>query len=118
MEFPFGNIVGETPHIVPYSWEKFDFSFWRRWMGSNFHLAFLVALLYVFLVFRGKSWMKDRSPFNVKSILILWNTGFALFSLAAFCRTFPDLLNALRKENGFYHSVCSRYVCSFTLRTC
>jgi len=52
--------------------------------------------------------MTNRSPYKLKSILVVWNVIFAVFSLVAFLRTFPDLLYALRKPDGFYHSVCSR----------
>jgi hypothetical protein len=54
--------------------------------------------------------MQNHQPKKFTKILILWNFGFALFSLVALLRTAPDLFYALsRSDNGFYHSVCSRY---------
>ena len=75
------------------------------------HLAWvwLSGLAYVFLVFAGKRFMKDRQPLRtpqIRTTLIIWNLTLAIYSIMASCWTIPILWTSVTKE-GFKGSACS-----------
>lgn len=92
-----------------YEWEKFDYPYWRKWMGSHWHWTVIISVVYVTLIHLGRRWMTNREPLKLRKPLIVWNTALAIFSLFGFYRIAPEMLNVLSQPNGFYHSVCTRW---------
>lgn len=108
MEFQFGNVVSDSFSHEAFTWERFDFPAWRRWMQQNFSVAVVLAVIYLVLVFSGKRWMANKQPLELRSCLVVWNITFTVFSCLAFWRTFPDLWAVLWVD-GWHKSVCSRF---------
>lgn len=77
-----------------------------EWMHANWLLCFYIAFAYVMVVFVGRSFMASRSPYNLRTPLLLWNILLALFSLAAAIRTAPEFVHVLYTE-GMERSFCS-----------
>lgn len=86
--------------------EKFDKDANRLWMHQNWHTSFYWAALYVSLIFGIKWYMRNRSAFELKKPLVIWNLLLACFSILGACRTVPELAYVLKKF-GFQHSVCN-----------
>lgn len=119
--FQFANTFSHSANNGPFTWELFDFPFWRQWLLQNFPLAVMCAVTYLVLVFIGRRLMVFKKPYKLKTVLVIWNISFAVFSAMAFWRTFPDLWLVLWQADGFYKSVCSRYTIIqhvHTLYTC
>lgn len=51
--------------------------------------------IYMFLFFR----------FELRGLLVIWNTALAMFSIMGASRTAPELIHVLR-HYGLFHSVC------------
>ena len=65
-----------------------------------------LSALYLLLVYLLEWWMRKRDPIKPKTLLIVWNTSLAVFSVVGFAQFAPSgLLNELAK-GGFIHSVC------------
>jgi len=76
------------------------------WTAENWWLPIGALLLYAFVVFAGPRIMKDREAFDLKTPLILWNLGLALFSAMGASRTVPQLLYNL-SAFSFDDTVCN-----------
>lgn len=77
----------------------------RDWMTDNWITGFYYCALYLLIVFSLQRWMKNRSPYKLKKVLIVWNSGLAIFSIIGASRTLPEMLHVL-KNFGIYHSCC------------
>lgn len=83
----------------------------KIWMVNNWTNGFYYCGLYMILIFGGQHYMANRSRFELRGILCLWNTLLAAFSIIGFTRTAPELIHVL-KHYGLQHSVCiPRSVC-------
>jgi len=58
-------------------------------------LAIVIALAYVFLVFAGQRFMRDRKPFDLRVPLIAWNGFLAVLSWVMALRLVPALIARL-----------------------
>lgn len=65
----------------------------------------LCSGVYLLLVFGGKSWMKDRQPFSLRPLLILWNTALSIFSIVATIILGAPLIRNWMND-GFVTAVC------------
>ena len=74
-------------------------------MLQNWTLSFQYSLLYVILVFCGRSYMSNKPKFELRVPLIIWNCMLAVFSVCGAVRTIPEMVFMLR-VNGFEASVC------------
>ncbi|CAG7815872.1 unnamed protein product [Allacma fusca] len=95
-------------HVKPLEWEKFNFPKSVKWMEQHWHYSFIFSLMYILIIHAGQMMMKNRRPFKLKSLLFLWNVSLAIFSIAGFLRTFPEIAKLLTEDSGFHKSVCSR----------
>lgn len=100
----------EPPTISPFWFEKCDLKSRIEWCIKYWTICLWSTAIYLFLIFAGQIWMKDREPYKLRGLLTIWNLGLATFSTAAFIRTIPELIWILSQENGFHRSVCVRYV--------
>jgi len=98
----------DPPFMKNFEWEKFDYLYWRSWMGQRWWWSIIFAAVYVTLVQFGRAYMRNREPFKLKGPLLLWNVCLAVFSTTIFLRTLPELMNILKHDHGFYTSVCTR----------
>jgi len=77
----------------------------RLWMIDNWTLVFYYSAAYILVIFGVQHFMKNRPKYELRGLLILWNTALAMFSLMGFTRTAPELIHVLRNY-GLYHSIC------------
>ncbi|XP_065164278.1 very long chain fatty acid elongase 6 [Atheta coriaria] len=77
----------------------------RTWMETNWTLAFYYVGLYMVLIFGGQHWMQSRPRFELRGVLVCWNTALASFSLMGAMRTVPEFITTIT-HHGLYHSVC------------
>ena len=61
--------------------------------------------IYLFLVFQGRRWMRDRKPFNLRKTLFLWNVGLAIFSIFGASSILPCVFHSLY-HYGVDYTVC------------
>ncbi|CAG7833020.1 unnamed protein product [Allacma fusca] len=98
----------DPPYQKNFEWEKFDYVYWRQWMGQRWWWSIIFGGVYVVLIYFGQHWMKNRSPMKLKKPLLWWNLALAAFSISAFMRTLPEMISILGNNNGFHITVCSR----------
>jgi len=88
-------------------WENYwSTPYFLYWMDNYWTSCIWIAALYVILAFGGKYYMKDKKPFEVRTLLFLWNIFLAIFSIFGTYRMLPELLFSLDRY-GFHYSVCS-----------
>uniref|UniRef100_A0A1X7VQV9 Elongation of very long chain fatty acids protein n=1 Tax=Amphimedon queenslandica TaxID=400682 RepID=A0A1X7VQV9_AMPQE len=76
-----------------------------HWTDSNWSIPIISSLLYLFLVYFGKQWMKSREAFNLKRPLMLWNLATAVFSILGASVCLPAVINSTI-EKGFIYTTC------------
>jgi len=76
-----------------------------NWMNTNWTLSIKYSLVYIILVFAGKSYMQNRPRYELRLPLIIWNIILAVFSIIGTIRVWPDFVYTIRKH-GIVHSVC------------
>lgn len=77
----------------------------RTWMQDNWTLGFYYCGIYMVLIFGGQHLMQNRPKFELRGVLVLWNTLLATFSIIGASRTVPEFIHTLT-HHGLYHSVC------------
>lgn len=77
----------------------------RTWMQDNWTKGFYYCGIYMILIFGGQYLMQNRPRFELRGVLVLWNTLLATFSVVGATRTVPELLTTL-SHHGLYHSIC------------
>ena len=86
---------------------------WTRalpWLAGKYGpISVFLAAVYLFLVFVGRRWMREKPAFSLRRSLTMWNTGLAVFSILGCWTSAPSLLRNVT-ENGFSHSVCNDWV--------
>lgn len=78
----------------------------NTWMLMHWYNSIYYSIIYVLLVFAGQIAMKNRSAFNLKPLLIVWNICLAIFSAVGFFRTLPEFVHAVTVE-GLEYSICN-----------
>jgi len=98
--------LAEPDYMTLWSFERdFDAVFWSNWFNKWGFIAVPISLVYVTLVFYGKSWMCKREPYKLQTPLLLWNIGLALMSILIALRVAPELFVALR-DHGIHATIC------------
>lgn len=77
----------------------------RKFMLNNWTYGFYFCGIYMILIFGGQYLMQSRKRFELKGLLIIWNTLLATFSIIGASRTLPEFLHIIR-HHGLYYSVC------------
>ncbi|XP_050502354.1 elongation of very long chain fatty acids protein 6-like [Diabrotica virgifera virgifera] len=77
----------------------------RTWMQDNWTSGFWAVGVYMVLIFGGQYFMQNRPRFELRGLLIIWNTLLATFSIMGAFRTLPEFIHTLT-HHGLYHSVC------------
>lgn len=86
--------VDDPPKFWHFGFEKYDWKSWGVYGTYNWHLPFLVGIVYLITIF---GWP-----------LFIWNAGLGSFSIIGFIRTFPEFFTILLGENGLYKAICYR----------
>lgn len=84
---------------------EFDDKAAMRWMYKYWWLSFVFSAIYLFLIFAGRQYMKNRKPFELRTALCMWSTGLAMFSIIAIYRIYPMFSN-IYVQGGFEFTVC------------
>ncbi|XP_027733842.1 elongation of very long chain fatty acids protein 3 [Empidonax traillii] len=71
--------------------------------------CFIVAAIYLILVFGIQHFMKERRAYHLRTPLTLWSFGLTLFSVIGAWRVWKQIAFLLLTK-GFKQSVCSRSV--------
>jgi elongation of very long chain fatty acids protein 6 len=79
---------------------------WKSWMQKNWKYTIHIGFLYILLVFLGKFLMRNKTKYELRLPLIIWNIILALFSITGTIRVLPDFLRVLT-DKGVVHSVCN-----------
>jgi len=72
-------------------WEKMDANPWIPFVACGF---------YVFAIFAGQAYMKDKPAWNWRKTLAAWNLLLSVFSIMGFLRTMPQVLH-----NAYHYSM-------------
>jgi len=100
-----------VPPTIPQLWfEKLDLVDRIKWAMQYWTISIYAAAIYLIFIYAGQKWMKNRKAFELKTPLILWNLGLAVFSIWSFIRVVPELFQVLSSPNGFFRSVCVREI--------
>ncbi|XP_035942411.1 very long chain fatty acid elongase 3 [Halichoerus grypus] len=90
------NASDEIEQILqPYNFELFQDM--RPLLEEYWATSFLIALVYLLLIFVGQNYMKARKGFNLQGPLILWSFSLALFSILGALRTWGHMATLLLK---------------------
>ena len=73
--------------------------------NKTWTVCLYATAIYLFLVFQGRRWMRDRKPFNLRKTLFLWNVGLAVFSFFGTFSVLPRVLHSFY-HYGVDHTVC------------
>ncbi|KAI1285169.1 putative fatty acid elongation protein 3 [Halotydeus destructor] len=85
---------------------NFDYYGRRRWLQANWFHSVVIAAVYLVLVLLGRSVMKSRSGFSLKSVLFIWNLLLAVFSAVGTSRCLPELVQMFT-VGGLRSAICS-----------
>jgi elongation of very long chain fatty acids protein 6 len=77
-------------------------------MGRNWNISIYASMIYILTIFSVQKYMKNRPAFQLRGLLTCWNIMLAVFSIAGFMRTAPELFHVLSMPHGFYRSICVR----------
>jgi elongation of very long chain fatty acids protein 6 len=77
----------------------------KKWLKNNWSISLYISFAYVILIFGLQSFMKNRSPYELRKSLIVWNLLLALFSILGTIYCLPFSLKVLVFK-GFDASVC------------
>ena len=88
---------------------RFDWPRVRDWLTGYSAVSICVSAVYLALVYLGRRWMASRPAFDLRRLLVMWNSGLAVFSILGFSTVFPFLAENLF-ENGYRSSVCRAWL--------
>lgn len=99
-------------HYFVFGFEQkfFDKTYARniyRWMNEWWWLSIVYSIIYVILIYYGRSLMESRPRFELRLPLILWNVSLAIFSLFGMARCVPEMIHSLAKQ-GLQFTICDR----------
>jgi len=98
------NVQNVIEYPSPSRWET-------AWNAVNvlcrkyWWVSYIAATVYSVGVWVGPSYMKSKSPYNLRGLLIVWNLFMAMFYLAGMVQTIPQLALSLHTV-GLESSVC------------
>jgi elongation of very long chain fatty acids protein 6 len=97
-------------HPMVFEFEKkfFDKTYAHNiyaWMNQWWWLSIVYSLVYVVLIYYGRSLMEKRERFELRVPLILWNVSLALFSIFGVIRCVPEMIYGLQ-QRGLQYTIC------------
>mmetsp|Transcript_9193 Transcript_9193/g.20483 ORF Transcript_9193/g.20483 Transcript_9193/m.20483 type:complete len:347 (-) Transcript_9193:135-1175(-) len=92
--------------LYPSEWEKsFDGARITALCREWWWLSYVASSLYLVGLWAGTNAMRERKPFDLKSLLAAWNLFLAVFSFFGALRTLPHLF-AMLQHGGFNYTLC------------
>ena len=85
--------------------QQFDDKKVIPWMSQRWHWSFYVSAFYLFFVWYGQHYMKDRKPFNFRRPLCMWSTLLCCFSILVLLRTGRHAYQMVY-YGGWNHALC------------
>lgn len=79
--------------------DRHSFASWVSWFSARPYLPVCGTAAYVFLVFYGPVLMSRRPAVRVRLPLILWNTGFFIYSVIGFVRGIEYMAHHLKTHD-------------------
>ncbi|CAB3403317.1 unnamed protein product [Caenorhabditis bovis] len=79
--------------------------YWTIIFQQYWYHFITISIVYFMLIKVIQKFMENRKPFNLRTPMILWNGGLAIFSIIATLRFSVDPLRSLYVE-GFYRTLC------------
>jgi elongation of very long chain fatty acids protein 6 len=98
------------PFVFDFELKFFDKTYAHNiyaWMNKWWWLSIVYSIIYVILIYYGRFLMESRERFEIRTPLILWNSGLAIFSMLGMVRCFPEMIFSLNKE-GLQYTICDR----------
>jgi elongation of very long chain fatty acids protein 6 len=98
------------PFVFDFELKFFDKTYAHNiyvWMNKWWWLSIVYSIIYVILIYYGRSLMESRERFEARVPLILWNLGLAIFSIFGMVRCLPEMIFSLNKE-GLQYTICDR----------
>jgi len=77
------------------------------YMNKWWWLSIVYSIIYVILIYYGRSLMESRERFEARLPLILWNVGLAIFSIFGMIRCLPEMVYSLSTV-GLQYTICDR----------
>lgn len=84
---------------------NYSIDYTAGWTYDNLSIPPLACVAYLLVVFSGKRWMQNRSAYDLRTALTVWNAVLAVFSITGFVVMAPPLLQDLWRK-GYIHAVC------------
>ncbi|KAA0151391.1 hypothetical protein FNF27_06374 [Cafeteria roenbergensis] len=106
---PFVQLWQLYPALEPLTtvFEKtFNPLFSVHFATRNVWLALAICAAYCVLIEVGKACMAKRKPMELKTVLMLWNTLLAVFSIVGMAKTLPHLVHNVF-NHGLEFSLCA-----------
>lgn len=76
-----------------------------KWMKNNWTKSINISIIYVVFIFLIKFYMKDKTRYELRFPLIIWNIFLASFSIMGTIRTLPEFFYSINQK-GIVYSVC------------
>jgi hypothetical protein len=102
---------GSPIYHIPYKYPKFyEYNYWNSLVVHSlfdryWHYSLIIVAFYVMTIYMLQRWMRNRKPFDLKTPLIFWNAGLAIFSAVGFWR-FGEEFWFVVNRRSFQDSVC------------
>lgn len=101
-------------HYIP-ALEVFYTDYEKNWRANdaldfakgNTWVPYYLCIAYLIFIFGGRSLLKDKKPFGLKSELAAWNLLLSLFSWCGAFRCLPHLVMAISTQS-FKDTICTK----------
>ena len=77
---------------------------YREWLDNNHELYVVAIIIYLAMIYLGKSSMSHRKALNLSTPLFIWNAGLAVFSIMGTFRLGQEFLQLT--PGGMYRLSC------------
>ena len=78
------------------------------WMNANWHWSFYISALYLFFIWYGERYMRQRKAFNLRRALCMWSTLLSTFSVLALLRV-SSSAHQIVYLGGWRHALCDTW---------
>lgn len=98
----------QHPFVFEFEKKFFDKTYAQNiyaWMNQWWWLSIIYSIVYVVLIYFGRSLMENRERFELRIPLILWNLSLAAFSIFGVIRCVPEMIYGLDKL-GLQYTIC------------
>ena len=106
---PLANTTSDVHQLCPGYYLAFEcgpkYESYREWLDKNHELYVVAIILYLAMIYLGKSYMFDRKPLSLATPLFIWNAGLAVFSIMGSFRLGQEFLE-LYANGGMYRLSC------------